>query len=163
MKIKMTALVLVGALSACATPYKDPRTAAELSEDVAASLNQLIGEYEVVDARNDNFAQSAAVSVDGEGRSVNVMMALRNGSIFVLNGNDCSGAFNRKDNAGSLSCYQPTSDIIYFSIGKSNYARKIDTSVLLMASKPLLVEKGDYLLEYMERRGRGHYYLLKRK
>jgi hypothetical protein len=162
MKRKIVVLGLCFGLAACAAPFKDTRSPEELAAHVAAALNVVVGDYEVVDTRNDRAAKFAVVAVDGQDRSMNVVLVRRDGSVLVLNGRNCTGGYNVVERSGRVSCRGPSADIIYFAVDKNLDERKV-TGSMFGESEPMTIAKGDYLLEYWESRGRPHYYLMKRK
>jgi hypothetical protein len=117
----------------------------------------VVGDCEVVDTRNDRAVKFPVVAVDGQDKSMNVVLVRRDGSILVLNRRNCAGGYNAVEGSGR----GPSADMIYFAVDKNLDERKV-TGSMFGESEPMTFAKGDYLLEYSESRGRPHYHPMKR-
>lgn len=163
MKKTVTILSLVLLLSACSTPYPDTRSPEVQKNQLIKSLNELIGNYKVLDSRNDDYAKFSSLKVTSEINQMNIMMLSQENKIFQLNGKDCIGRYKEQEKDAFIICSKPSENVNLFTFERVLNERKITDGAVVGGFKPLTVKEGDYLLSYWTKNGRPHHYILKRQ
>lgn len=160
MKKLMILLSLVFALSACVTPYKDPRPPEVQKNQLIKSLNELIGNYKISDSRNDDYKNLSLFKVTNENNQMNIMILSSKNELSRLNGKDCIGRYKEQEKDVFVICSKPSANVSYFIFERILKGRKITDGAMVGGFKPLDVKEGDYLLSYWTINGKPHHYIL---
>lgn len=165
-----TRMLFVGfslALSACATPYKDPRSPEAQKNQLTSSLNELVGDYDVVDSRNDDRRGVTEVSVSNVDNMM--LVKLKGGeSDMWLDADSCTGHYKDAEWAGNkdvvVLCFSESTSVGVYVFRKLTDGTIVTSGAMLAGFKPMTVASGGHLLFLSTARsGRPHYYVLKRK
>lgn len=164
-KILLSSICLAFLFSACATPYKDPRTPELKKEQLKSAIASLYGEYTIKDSRNN------------DGRFISVIIHPVNGSIFaefvdsrgevfkVYGGTDCSGTYRDNDKFASIFCVneRPGEHISKIFMKRILSPEIIPAGPGLFNYKAMPIESGYHLDYYLGSNGRPHHFWLERK
>lgn len=174
---KMSTLKKIGLISipllltACVTPYKDPRPLAEQQAALASVSKKLTGTYEILERRGDGWGNENEDGVvmlnkhDGEIAISIVNRKRKNYALIQSKLENCSAAESTKGNGIDLFCIpKDDSGINVFSIDRDPTRKTIKSGALIPLWKPMSIPMGDYILEiHMKGSGHAYYYLLKKK
>lgn len=152
MKKLLIAGVLPVLLSACITPYKDPRSPEKMRQDLTAAVDALAGTYEVVDSRLDHDKVDRIV-VARLGNLPILMFYKNGGKDLVLNTGTaiCTGYVVGKEPAIRKSVYctysHPTYRDVYFNLSSVTNPETIKYPGLLGLTTDTMVVTEGFLLK----------------
>ncbi|MDQ8951820.1 hypothetical protein RFH42_02470 [Acinetobacter rudis] len=163
MKKSIIILSLAFTLSACVTPYKDPRSPDVQKNQLIKSLNELVGNYKVVDSRNDDYKNFSSFKISNENNQMNIEILSSKNELLQLNGKECIGRYKEQEKDAFVICTKPSANISMFTFERILTGEKITDGAIVGGFKTLEVKKGDYLLSFWTRNGRPHHYVLNRQ
>jgi hypothetical protein len=158
-------IFMVGCTNIPITP--DIRSPEEKKADLALSISELSGEYDVVESRNEvyprhNFKVASTLTVTKVGESMVFKLVDKSQSELVIFAVECHG--NNHKLSINLFCSKATSGMSYVSFGKERHEYQIKSGALISAFPPLDIRVGDFVLNFSESgSGKPHHYKLKKK
>lgn len=168
-ELKIFVAVLLSALaSGCASTYQDPRPLGVQQAELATSLKELSGQYDVIDARNDFYSftkfEAKALIVSRQ-ENVARFSLIGKEKTITIDGNRCSGRIGADRISPRLYC--DGQKVGFFApvveLATKDYEVTLNGG-LLGGQEAMPVKTGDYLFSFFESgSGRPHYYLLKRR
>jgi hypothetical protein len=149
-------------LSACVTPYKDPRSPDEQKAGFENASKVLVGKYRVVDTRH-HYQAASEIEILQMNQTIMVRFLDKNNTGSYMVGVQCMG-FYHEDRGLGLFCDTPKQDVSFFNIEKELQPRTIKSGALIATFAPLNVGSGQYLLSMSGYpNGRQFYYVLEKK
>lgn len=159
-------LAFIGGCSPIPTT-PDSRSRKEKEAELALSIAELSGEYDVVESRNEiylyhNFAVARSLKVTASGNNIIFKLIGHNNSELTIISGECGGNIHKLST--NVFCKNSSSGMSYISFGKEKHEYQIKSGALISAFPPLDVHEGDFLLDFVESgSGRPHYYKLRKK
>ena len=159
--------VIVGTialLSACVTPYQDPRSPEEKAEQFTKSMEVLWGDYRVLDSRNNN-QKFVDVSIQKSGDSVFAEFIDAQGRVMTINGGNCGGGYRANDNYAYFFCTNKFAGnhISMITMRTVFEPMTVPAGGGLFGHKEMKIEKGYHLNFTLGNNGRQHQFALEKK
>lgn len=149
-------------LSACAS-YHDSRSPEQQKSALNAALNDLIGDYEIVDSRP--ASDYRRVSIGTTKGLMTVALATPERGI-LMHGSKCTGWHTEKDGRyfKSVMCDGRDWDVLYFDVQTDSTQKSVDDKNTNSKFEPMTVPAGYYLLTTrIKSTQKEAYFLMKRK
>ena len=160
---QISTIFLLVMLSACITPYKDPRPPEVQKAELTTVLRELNGEYTVIDSRNDDRNEYTTLKVIAGDEAMILRLSGKKDNELWIGGSNCIGRSKSEEDQFSMVC-NGSSGVNYFYLEKLSSERKVTDGALISRFKPMVVESKNYLLSFWSiNRGRPHHYVLKKK
>ena len=150
-------------LASCVS-YPDSRPPEERKAQLDSAARDVLGSYEVVDSRKDDFRGTTQVAIDETAGGLSVTLRKQNGKALKIEGTKCSGHYSAKNGFTSATCdVKDGSGVYYFTISQKKSGDIVKDGALLLPFEPMPVPGDGYLLDVGRHGGRSNYYVLKKQ